>query len=149
MPGLQNSPGIFGIKGEKRMEQLERIIIGGKSFPIKIDLNVLEKIQNDFGTINEFERKILGLNAVKDGEGKVLFENDKPVMMQVEPSITAIKAVLPTMINEGLAIEAEEQNRSWEPVSDRFVFENCKIPFDMLAEIIHKEFSKCFETKKG
>lgn len=149
MPGLQNSPGIFGIKGEKRMEQLERIIIGGKSFPIKIDLNVLEKIQNDFGTINEFERKILGLNAVKDGEGKVLFENDKPVMMQVEPSITAIKAVLPAMINEGLAIEAEEQNRSWEPVSDRFVFENCKIPFDMLAEIIHKEFSKCFETKKG
>ena len=132
------------------MEQFERIIIGGKSFPIKIDLNVLEKIQNDFESINEFERKILGLKVVTDEDGKVVFkDDDKPMMIQVEPSITAIKAVLPAMINEGLAIEAEEQNRSWEPVSDRFVFENCKIPFDMLAEIIHKEFLKCFETKKG
>lgn len=131
------------------MEQLERIIIGGKTFPIKIDLNVLEKIQNDFDSINEFERKILGLKVITDKDGKVVFLDDNnPMMMKVEPSITAIKAVLPAMINEGLAVEAEEQNRSWEPVSDRYVFENCTIPFDMLAGIIHKEFKKCFATKK-
>lgn len=131
------------------MEKLKRIMIGGKTLPIKIDLNVLEHIQNNYGTINEFERKILGIEAARDAEGKVIYgEDKKPVMVSVEPSIKAIKTVLPSMINEGLAIEAEELGKSWEAVSDQWVYANCTIAFDTLAEIIHEEFKRCFEIKK-
>lgn len=131
------------------MEKLKRIMIVGKTFPIKIDLNVLEHIQQAFGTVNEFERKILGLEVVRDENGQVEYKEDgEPKYRSVEPSISAIKAVLPSMINEGLAIEADEQNHSWEPVSDKWIFANCDIAFDTLAKIIHTEFKKCFAVKK-
>lgn len=131
------------------MDKLTRIIIGGKSLPIKMDLNVLEHIQNEFGTVNEFERKILGLEIARDEKGKVIYdENEKPVMIATEPSVKAIIAALPSMINEGLAIEAEEMGKSWEAVSDLWVQANCNIAFETLADIIHKEFKRCFEIKK-
>lgn len=131
------------------MGNLKRIMIAGKTFPIKIDLNVLEHIQQEFGTINEFERKILGLEVVRDENGQVEYkENGEPKFRSVEVSISAIKAVLPSMINEGLAIEADEQNRSWEPVSDQWVYANCDIAFDVLGKMIHEEFKRCFAVKK-
>ncbi len=130
------------------MEKLKRIVIAGRSLPIKMDLNVLEHIQNEYGMISEFERDLLGLKPVRDGNGKVVYEGEEPVMESVEPSIKAIKTVLPFMINEGLAVEAEETGRSWETVSDRWVFANCSIGFVELADIIHEEFSRCFRTKK-
>lgn len=131
------------------MEKLRRILLDGKTFPVKIDLNVLERIQEEYGSIYEFERKILGLEVARDDNGKVIYGDDKkPVMLSVEPSIKAINTVLPLMINEGLAIEAEETGRSWELVSDLWVFANCSIDFNVLAKMIHKEFKRCFETKK-
>lgn len=134
---------------EMPMETLRRIILDGRTFPVKIDLNVLEKIQDEYGSIYEFERKILGLEVARDRNGKVIYGDDKkPVMLSVEPSIKAIKTVLPLMINEGLAIEAGETGQSWEPVSDLWVFANCSIDFNVLAKMIHAEFKRCFETKK-
>lgn len=55
------------------MQKLKRILINGKTYPIKMDLNVLETIQNEYGTINEFERDILGLKFAKDAEGRQIF----------------------------------------------------------------------------
>lgn len=131
------------------MENLRRIILDGRTFPVKIDLNVLEKIQDEYGSVYEFERKILGLEVARDENGKVIYGDDKkPVMLSVEPSIKAIKTVLPLMVNEGLAIEAGETGQSWEPVSDLWIFANCSIDFNVLAEMIHAEFKRCFETKK-
>ena len=131
------------------METLRRIILDGRTFPVKIDLNVLEKIQDEYGSVYEFERKILGLEVARDENGKVIYGDDKkPVMLSVEPSIKAIKTVLPLMVNEGLAIEAGETGQSWEPVSDLWIFANCFIDFNVLAEMIHAEFKRCFETKK-
>lgn len=131
------------------MEKLSRIMLGKKTFPIKIDLNVLETIQEEYGSVSEFERKILGLEAARDGDGRVIYgENGRPVMNSVEPSIRAIKTVLPLMVNEGIAIEAEETGGRCEPVSDQWVFANCHISFDLLADMIHQEFRRCFEIKK-
>ncbi len=131
------------------MEKLERIMIGGRALPIKIDLNVLEHIQNVYETVNEFEREIIGAKVARDEKGKVVYDADKkPVFLKTEPSIKAIKMVLPLMINEGLAIEAEETGKSWEPVSDLWVCANCTIAFEVLADIIHEEFKRCFEIKK-
>lgn len=131
------------------MEKLGRIILGCQTFPVKIDLNVLERIQEEYGSVYEFERKILGLEVARDENGRVIYGDDKkPVMLSVEPSIKAIKTVLPLMVNEGLAIEAEETGKGWEPVNDLWVFSNCSIDFNVLAKMIHAEFKRCFETKK-
>lgn len=116
------------------MQKMERILIGEQTYPIKIDLNVLEALQEQYGTIHEFELDIIGLR-IKDGE-----------LINVEPSIKAIKAVLPLMINEGLEIEAASTGKPYEPVNDQ-IFQDCCIHFEKLAQIIHTEFKRCFAKK--
>lgn len=131
------------------MEKLKRIMIGERTYPFKIDLNVLEHIQDEYGTINQFERELLGLRFEKDVEGNQVYNRDgEPVMVKTEPSIKAIKTVLPAAINEGLVIEAGEENRSFEKVTEEFVIRECTIPFEILATMLHEEFGRCFETKK-
>lgn len=123
-------------------------MIGGQNLPLKIDLNVLEHIQNEYGTIYQFERDLLGLQFKKDEDGNQMYKDGEPVMIRTEPSIKAIKTVLTAAINEGLAIEAGEENRSYEKVTDEFVIRECTIPYDVLGEILHEEFRRCFATKK-
>lgn len=130
------------------MEELKKIMIGGREYPFKIDLNVLEKIQNEYGSINEFEMDILGISYRKDPEGNQIYENEKPVIMLKEPSIKAIKVVLPAMINEGLDIEAEMKRIEFIPVSATEIIRECSIPYKELGKIIHEEFKRCFSTKK-
>ena len=131
------------------MQKLTRIIMNGKTYPIKMDLNVLEMIQEKYGTINEFERDLLGLEFTTDDDGNQMYDKDgKPLMYVREVSVKAIKTALPAMINEGLSIEAEETRKEFEPVEDAFVFRNCNISFEVLGKIIHEEFRRCFEVKK-
>lgn len=131
------------------MENLRRIMISGKTYPFKIDLNVLEHIQEEYGTVNQFERELLGICFKKDADGKQLYDkNQEPVMIKTEPSIRAIKTVLPAAINEGLAIEADEENRTPERIEPEFIFRNCTIPYDVLGSMLHEEFKRCFATKK-
>lgn len=110
---------------------------------------MLEIIQDEFGTINEFERKLLGLRFLKDKEGKqILGKDGEPVMYAGEVSIKAIKVALPAMINEGLQIEADETGKTFDPIEDEYILRNCNISFELLGEIIQEEFKKCFEIKK-
>lgn len=131
------------------MEKLNRITIGERTYPFKINLNVLEHIQNEYGTIYQFERELLGLKFKKDADGKQVYNGQgEPVMFKTEPSIRAIKTVLPAAINEGLAIEADEENRAYERVTDESIIRECTIPYHTLGEMLHEEFKRCFATKK-
>lgn len=130
------------------MENLKRIMIGGKNFPLKIDLNVLEHIQDEYGTIHQFERDLLGLQFKKDEDGNQIYRDGEPAMIRTEPSIKAIKTVLTAAINEGLAIEADEENRSYEKVTEELIVRECTIPYYVLGEMLHEEFRRCFATKK-
>lgn len=131
------------------MEKLEKITVGDKAYPVKIDLNVLEIIQEEYGTINGFEKDILGVRYVKDEDGNQIYdEHKKPKIEILEPSVRAIKLALPAMINEGLSIEADETGSSFVPVTEAQVFRECTIDYEVLAGLIHKEFKKCFVTKK-
>lgn len=129
------------------MEDLKRILIGDKTYPFRIDLNVLQHIQEKYGPISLFEQELLGIRY-KDEEEKEDGKNEKPVMEFTEPSIKAIIAVLPMAINEGIVIEADEQNKPAEKVTAEFVTRNCTIPYDKLSEMLHEEFRRCFATKK-
>lgn len=131
------------------MEKMKRILIGEKTYPFKIDLNVLEHIQEEYGTIHEFERELMGIHYKKDADGNQIYDDDhKPVVIITEPSIRAIKTALPVAINEGIAIEADEENRIPEKVTENFIFRNCTIPYDVLGKMLYEEFKRCFETKK-
>lgn len=131
------------------MEKLKRIMIAKKTYPMKCDLNVLEALQEEFGSVNEFERLLLGIRMKKDEEGRQLYTKDgEPQIYIVEPSIKAIKAALPLMINEGLAIEAAEKGGVAERVEDLDVIAGCDISFELLSRMIHEEYKKCFVTKK-
>ena len=130
------------------MEKLNRIIIGDKTYPYKIDLNVLEHIQDQYDTIHQFERELVGLRFKKDENGKQMYKDGVPLMIKTEPSIKAIKTVLTASINEGLAIEADEENRSYEKVTEEFVIRECTIPYFVLSDMLHEEFRRCFATKK-
>lgn len=131
------------------MRKMARIKIGQNDYPMKMDLNVLEYIQEEYGSINQFERDILGIELVKDEDGKQIYTKAGDCQMRiVEPSVKAIKAALPMMINEGLAIEADIKGERYVPVSEQEIFRSCQIPFGDLADMIHEEFAKCFETKK-
>ncbi len=131
------------------MEELKRIMIGDKSYPFRIDLNVLQRIQEEYGTINQFERELLGLRFKEDGEGNQTYDKDgKAVMELTEPSIRAIISVLPMAINEGITIEADEQNKPVELVTADFVIRNCTVGYETLSKMLHEEFRRCFATKK-
>lgn len=131
------------------MDKLKRIMISGKTYPMKCDLNVLEALQEEFGSVNEFERQLLGIRFKKDEEGKQLYTKDgDPQMYIVEPSIKAIKTALPLMINEGLAIEAARKGAVAEQVEELDIIAGCDISFELLSRMIHEEYKKCFVTKK-
>lgn len=131
------------------MEQLQRIQIGNNSYPIKMDLNVLEQIQDNYESIKKFEMDILGLDYIKDEAGKyVLDESGKPRMYMREPQVKAIRTALYPMINEGLEIEAEETGKELQLVTREAVERDCTIDYKYLADVIHEEFKRCFSVKK-
>lgn len=131
------------------MEKLKKIQIAGKTYPMKCDLNVLEAVQEEFGSVNEFERQLLGIKLKKDAEGKQLYTKDgDPQIEIVEPSIKAIRVALPLLINEGLVIEAEQKGIAPEHLKEIDIIAGCSISFELLSRIIHEEYKKCFLTKK-
>lgn len=74
----------------------------GKNYPLVFNLNVLEEIQEEYGTFSAWLDKISG---EKTGE----------------PDIKAIKFAYLQMINEGLDIENDEKGEKREPVTMKFI----------------------------
>lgn len=124
------------------MQELTKIKIAGQEYPIKLDINVLGEIQEKCGSIYQFEREILGIKVEYDEQGNIKKIEDS------EPSIKAIKMVLPLMINEGMKITADLENKEFTPVEAEQIYRECDISFKTLAKIIHTEFKKCFVVKK-
>lgn len=119
-------------------QKLERVSIGNETFPIKIDMYVLEKIQEEYGTLNEFELKVKGLvkNGEVDAEGNTIYD-------RVEPSVKEMNFVLPIMVREGCEIEGIELD-----MTDREMIRNSNVSYIDLNKIIVKEFDQCFKTRK-
>lgn len=131
------------------MEQLRRIMIGGKTYPFKIDLNVLEMVQEKYGSVKAFERELFGWRYQKDEEGKQMYTSDGvPVIYIVEPSVTAVKMILPAAVMEGLQIEADEHNKPMEDITEEYIIHNCNVAYMELCVMLQEEFGRCFATKK-
>lgn len=115
-------------------EDLKTIVIGGKEFPYKCDICVLEKIQEEFGNLTVFERKLLG---IEEGE-------DKATSL---PDVKAVSCALYWMIREGVEIQAEENGKTAEMPSRKALLRMVDQPFYTLTTTLYEEFSRCFISK--
>ena len=93
-------------------EKLNKVTIGGKKIPIKCDFAVLQMIQEEFGTLKNFEQKLIGMIPVLDKDGNTVYETKNGVetikFTTTEPNLKALALALTLMINEGKK-QAEEQ----------------------------------------
>ena len=51
-------------------ENLNTITLQGEKYPIRCDINVCEMLQDEFGSLAEFERRLLGLEYARCLEQK-------------------------------------------------------------------------------
>ena len=129
-------------------ERPNSITLSGETFPIKCDLVVLEKIQDVYGSIITFEKQIYTFVPKLDDKGDIVTDDDGMMIGNVvtPASITALLNALKWMVDEGCEILKD----LGEPVPE-YTPEKLKRMVDMppyqLSEIVHDEFTKCFERK--
>lgn len=104
--------------------------------PIKCDLYVLNMLQQEYGSIEEFEMKLVGL---KEKDGKTY---------RVEPSVNAVAHALPLMVMEGMDIEKELNGRHYDVKSVKHLIALTTRNYRELAKELHEEMKRCFQTKK-
>ena len=111
--------------------------------PYKCDLYVLEKIQEKYGTVLDFERQLIGKKIVqeKDENGDLI---EKEVF--TEPSISAVNFALPLMVKEGLEIEQISGDYPFK--TDRQILSAATRNYRYIAYDLHNEFANCFKVKK-
>ena len=86
-------------------EKLNTVTIGGHKLPIKCDFNILQILQENFGTLKKFEQALIGMVPILDKDGNQIYEidsqgNESIKFKTTEPSLKALAIALPTMINE-------------------------------------------------
>ena len=129
--------------------KLERIRIGERDLPIRIDYNVIEEIEEEFETLERFRMELFGFTWKRDEKGKYVYDDEgKPVPEMTKPSIRALTFVLPLMVNEGIKAEAYEQKKPYEPLDPELIIMECEIERNFLMEVINKELERCQSVKK-
>ena len=98
-------------------------------FPLAFTLNVMESIQDEYGTLSEWSE---------------LIRNQK------EPNIKALKFFITEAINEGIDIENENSDEKRAPITSskagRIITE---IGFQKVAKTINKMVSESVKTKEN
>ena len=118
-------------------KELNTITLSGKEYPIKCSILVLEKIQDKYETLENFE------DALSIFEDK---KNDKEIKVRF-PKMTAICDALYWMVQEGEEITAEEEQR--KPVQYKRESLARKIDGSIfaIAQILTREFGRSFISK--
>lgn len=100
-----------------------------EKFPLAFTLNVMEALQDEYGTLSEWSE---------------LIRNQK------EPNIKALKFFITEAINEGIDIENEKSGETRAPITSakagRIITE---IGFQKVAKTINKMVSESIKTKEN
>ena len=121
-------------------EHTEMVRLAGKSYRIRCDINVLAEIQEQLGSMSEFELKIAGLRVAENPDGTVMMDdNNQIVFKRVDPSLKTIRDFLPLMLKEG------NPDTDIQDAIDAVMA--AKFDLYEVAVQMHKEYSKCFERK--
>lgn len=129
-------------------EKVEHIILSGQEYPIKCDLLVLEKIQEEYQDLNEFENRLTGFVPYRDEDGSIKRNADGYMIGTSEtPDIKTLKKALFWMVQEGADIEAEETGKEPMQVSEKALFRSVDMPPRELGKMLRDEFARCFKQK--
>ena len=122
---------------------INHIELSGVKLPIRCDMLVLEKIQEDYGDISEFENKLIGFEPIynEDGSAKVN-ENGKSVGKSTLPDIKTVHYGLWEFVKEG--IDCSEQEIKY---SEKDLIRMVDISIGELSDLLHEEFMRCFKRK--
>lgn len=132
------------------MEKLRTITIDKVKYPYRCDLFVLEQLQNEYGDIFEFERKLKGLAYRTDANGNKLYSAEgTPLYDHVHFEIRTLNILLPLMVNEGLEIENWLHGAEACPVDPKEIIRKCDIPIYELWQIVVEEYNRCVFGKKS
>jgi len=131
------------------IEKINTITLGNTSYPFKCDNLVLETLQDEFGTLDDFEKKLNGWVPIlnKDGEQK-LDKEGKGLFRVGEPSMKAINFALPLMIREGVEIKNMKLKNPMEIPSDRTLIRMVENPIQV-SKLIYEEYLNCFRVKNA
>ena len=90
-------------------EKVNYIELSGDKYPLKCDILVLEKIQEEYGDLTEFENNLTGFVPKRDEEGE-LVRNEEGFMVGVYgiPDAKTLRKALMWMVQEGLEIEGTQ-----------------------------------------
>ena len=116
-------------------EKTNYIELSGEKYPIKCDILVLERIQDKYEDLSEFE----------NGEYK-RNEEGRLVGFYGEPKIETLRDALEWMVQEGIEIE-RENGKEIQEVSGKTLTRKVDMAPKELAEILHAEFARCFRRK--
>lgn len=147
-------------------EKLNEIELQGRKYPIKCDLLVLEEIQNEFDSLNEFEKGLITVEKIEEkkdeieealeeelGEGseedpveKLGEELEKAQYKVKFPDMKKVSAALFFMVNEGEEITAELEGRTPVKYTRKELARKVGDSVIRVANQLHDEFYRCFFT---
>lgn len=87
--------------------------INGVEYPIAFTLNVMERVQDQYGSMDNWTKALEPTEKVLDeitGEVVIDAESGKALVRRLEPKIKDIIWTFQEFINEGIDIENEEKN---------------------------------------
>lgn len=131
-------------------EELHTILLSGQEYPIKCDLIVLEKIQENYHSVDEFEKELITWEIEKDENGeKVLNEEGKPKVKGKIPEAKAVMDALYWMVCEGEEITAEKEQRAAKIPDRDSLIRWADMTIIEIAGPLYQEFCRCFKSKNG
>lgn len=87
-------------------------------YDLVFDLNVMEQIQDEYGTIERWSELTDGKEIVLDKNGNPLIDdNGDPITKPKEVDARALKFGIWCMINEGIEIKNEEEGSDLKPIT--------------------------------
>ncbi len=138
-------------------EDLNKIKLGEKQYPIKCDIAILEKIQEKYGSIEAFEENILTWEKALDKNGKEIIEkkadengevSEKPKIKGKMPRIKYVNDFLFWVVQEGEMISADNEKREAKKYTrDQVVRLATNRKIMDLARELHDEFYRCLTSK--
>lgn len=116
--------------------------------PIKCDLLVLEKIQEEYRSISAFEEGLITWEAEQDKDGNEVRGEDGEVRYKGKiPDMKVVNTALYLMANEGEEILAEQEKRPPKAYTREELARKVNLRPTILANILHGEFYRCFQIK--
>lgn len=135
--------------------KLNTITLSGEVYPMKCSILVLEKIQDKYGTLEEFEDRlsIFEENPKEDTWDEETEENtdeetEGKLKIKVRfPNMTAVCDALFWFVQEGEEIAAEEEGRKPVKYKRESLARKMDLSLFEAAQILRKEFSQSFASK--